>query len=174
MSELENQKIRAEIQKLEAEAESLSKGNNSLLKTWTPLILSALALFGGWTQYTKNSVEDRERSVEARESILKSEEEIELKRAEIDNLVVKLAEVKGQLESNTLALAKAATDAGADQGTIKALTDSSSSKLTVLERLLGSGSEIRPLEVKPIKIKPIKMEMVEPLEIKPLPVEGLK
>jgi len=108
---IQDEKLAAEIKKIEAETASISKGN-SWLKSWTPLLLSGLAIFGGWTQYTKLSIEDREASVEAREYILRSEEKLEEQRVllavqqkEYDKAQAALAVSKSELKRNQLELA---------------------------------------------------------------------
>jgi len=100
---IQDQKAQAEIRKLDAEAmekmahaESLNRSGGWWLK-FSPLLLAALALIGGWTQYTRSSMEDREKSIAAQLTVIKAE-------VELSELQDKLAERNNELDSKAVLL----------------------------------------------------------------------
>lgn len=100
---IQDLKTQAEIRKLEAEAmekkaqaESLNRSGGWWIK-FSPLLLAALALVGGWTQYTRSSMEDREQSVAAQLSVIKAE-------VELSELQDKLAERNKELDTKAVQL----------------------------------------------------------------------
>jgi hypothetical protein len=125
---IEEEKIRVEIEKIQAETRSINK-SQGWWKSWTPLVLAAMTLLGGYTQYTKASVNDREKAVEAREEVLYYSKKLSFLLEQIRAEEIKLTDVKSKLLENTAKLAALAKSAGADSKKIEKITESINTEL---------------------------------------------